>query len=261
MSASKPSDQTGTVARVVRILQCLAQFDAEFSLKDMSDKLGLPPSTVHRLLQLLANDGIVERSATRPLYRPGLELIRIGSLIGAKARITEVARPFMRSLVDRCSEVCMLVLYLPTARKVMVVDSLDARFALRYQVEKFEPTSLLWGATGRSVLAFLPQEEIDKAIADADPSPVSGQRLPARRQFLGELAGIRRKGYVRSNSQKVDGAVGMGAPIFGPERRVIGSLCVTIPQLRFRASAEPQLSKALIAEARALSAALGFAPA
>ena len=258
MTGKKQTQHSGTIARVVRILQCLAEFDADFSLKDMAERLELPPSTVHRLLQLLFKEGIVERSPAGHLYRPGLELIRIGSLVSSKTRITEVARPFMRAVVERCGEVCMLVLHMPTARKVMVIDSVDSSMALRYQVDKFTPTSLLWGATGRSVLAFLPLEDIERAIADGDPSPASGQRLPARKQLLDDLAAIRRKGYARTNSQKIEGAVGMGAPVFGAERRVIGSLCITIPQMRFKAAAEPQLSNLLITQARALSAALGF---
>jgi DNA-binding IclR family transcriptional regulator len=207
------------------------------------------------------DDGIVERSASRHVYRPGLELIRIASLIASKTRIADIALPVMRAVVEACDEVCMLVLYLPAARRVMVASSVDSSNPLRYQVERFVPHSLLWGATGRSTLAFLPPEIIDRAIEENEPAPGSGERLPPRKKFLAELAAIREQGYAISQGQKIEGAVGIGAPIFNAEGNVLGSLCITIPKVRFKPSSEGVLAALLLKQVATLSAALGHASA
>jgi DNA-binding IclR family transcriptional regulator len=247
----------GTVARVVRLLQCLADVEDDVSIKELAARLNLPPSTVHRLLNLLANDGIVERSAARHVYRPGLELIRIASLIASKTRITDLALPVMRAVVEACNEVCMLVLYLPAVRRVMVASSVDSSNPLRYQVERFVPHSLLWGATGRSTLAFLEPGVIDEVIAENDPSPASGARLPPRDVFLAELAAIRARGYVLTQGQKIGGAVGIGAPIFNADGSVLGGLCITLPQVRFKPSSEQALAALLLKHVATLNTTLG----
>jgi DNA-binding IclR family transcriptional regulator len=255
------TETTGTVARVVRLLQYLAEVDTDVSIKEISAHLTLPPSTVHRLLNLLAGDGIVERSAARHSYRPGLELIRIASLIASKTRIAEIALPFMHAVVEECDEVCMLVLYLPAARRVMVASYVDSSNPLRYQVERFVPHSLLWGATGRATLAFLPPEVVDRAFAENDPSPVSGETLPTREAFMAELAAIRARGYAISQGQKIAGAVGIGAPIFRADGSVLGSLNITVPKVRFKPTSERTLAAMLLEQVTALSAAIGHLPA
>jgi DNA-binding IclR family transcriptional regulator len=250
-------ETTGTVARVVRLLQYLAEVDDDISIKDMAAHLHLPPSTVHRLLNLLVDDGIVERSRARHVYRPGLELIRIASLIASKTRVADLALPVMRAVVAACNEVCMLVLYLPAARRVMIATSVDSSHPLRYQVERFVPHSLLWGATGRSTLAFLPPDVIDAAIAENESSPGSGASLPPRAEFLAELAAIRERGYVLTVGQKIADAVGIGAPIFNADGSVLGSLCITIPVVRFDPQSEGTLAKLLLEQVAALNTTLG----
>jgi DNA-binding IclR family transcriptional regulator len=251
------AEATGTVARVVRLLQCLADIDGDVSIKDVAGRLALPPSTVHRLLNLLADDGIVERSPARHVYRPGLELVRIASLIASKTRIADIALPSMRAVVEACDEVCMLVRYLPAARRVMVVASVDSSNPLRYQVERFVPHSLLWGATGRSTLAFLPPAEIEAVLDENDASPATGAKLPPRAEFLAELAAIRERGYVLTHGQKIAGAVGIGVPLFGAGNAVLGGLCITVPEVRFQPSAEQTLAALLRTHAGALNAQLG----
>ncbi len=111
----------GTVARAVAVMRALAEAQSDQSIKSLAAKLRLPASTVHRLLHLLMEAGIAEQT-DRSSYRAGAEFYRLGSLIVGKTRITEIALPFMREVVEHCDEFCMLCLYLPAERAVMVVE-------------------------------------------------------------------------------------------------------------------------------------------
>jgi DNA-binding IclR family transcriptional regulator len=256
----RDASAAGTVARVVQLLACLAEADGPVSIKFLCQTLKLPASTVHRLLGLLADEGMVERSADRPIYAPGLELVRIASLLASKVRIVDVAKPFMRAVVRECDETCCLLQYLPERRKVMALHAEFSSHPLRYRIELYQPHSLLWGATGRAVLAFLPPDEIEAAIDGGDSSPATGARAPARGALLADLDEIRSRGYAITHGQKIEGAVGIGAPVFNSERRVIGSLCMTIPETRFNRKAQARLSQLVMGRAGELSRALGYEP-
>ncbi len=52
----------GAAARIVNLLQCVAEESPEFTLKELAERLGLPQSTVHRLLQVLVKADMIERS-------------------------------------------------------------------------------------------------------------------------------------------------------------------------------------------------------
>jgi DNA-binding IclR family transcriptional regulator len=211
-------------------------------------------------LQLLAQHDLVERASNGQHYRSGVEFFRLASLVMGKTDLIDIAAPILKSVVDACNEVCFLVNYVPAAKQVMVVRKEDSTHPLRYNIPLFQPDTMLWGATGRSVLAFLPPEERDAVLAEAHVSPVTGQRLPPRKQFLQELERVREAGYVCTSGQKLPGAVGIGAPVFSGNGHVIGSICITVPQARFDRKSEPMLAKLAINAAARLSTALGFRP-
>jgi len=256
----RDASAAGTVGRVMQLLACLAEADGPVSIKFLCQSLKLPASTVHRLLGLLGNEGIVERSSDRPSYAAGLELVRIASLLAAKVRIVDIAKPCVRAVVQDCDETCCLIQYVPAQRKVMALHAEFSSHPLRYRIELFQPHSLLWGATGRAVLAFLQADDIDAAINDNDASPGTGALLPSRKALLAELADIRSRGYAITYGQKIAGAVGIATPLFNSERRVIGSLCITIPETRFNKKAQLRLSQILMQRAGELNRALGFEP-
>lgn len=256
-SASEVSG-AGTVTRVVKLLACLAEAEGDVSIKWLCQSLKLPASTVHRLLGLLAKEGIVERAPSRAMYAPGLEFIRIGSLVAAKVQITDLARPIMRALVEESDETCVLLRYIPVSRKVMALHAEYSSHPLRYQIDMYQPHSLLWGATGRAVLAFLPEAEIEAAFQDNDRSPASGDKLPPKATLMKELRDIRERGYALTHGQKIEGAVGLAAPLFNSERGAIGCLSITVPRARFSQKGHAKLAGLLLASAAKLNRGLGF---
>jgi DNA-binding IclR family transcriptional regulator len=260
-SAAAPAEaeaSLGTVARVARILRCFAEGSGDVTIKGVADTVGLPPSTVHRLLHLLMQERFVERAPSQG-YRAGTELLRVAVEIAARADIGAIALPVMREVVAACGEACVLIRYLPESREVMTIATVNSPHPLRYAIELFRPRTALWGATGRAALAFQPQPEIEAAYDAGVPSPADGRPLPPRAQLMAELAAIQRAGFASSMSQTIPGAVGIGVPLKLRSGRVAGALCVTIPKQRFRRGSEREIAAVLRARAEELGALIGDA--
>jgi DNA-binding IclR family transcriptional regulator len=249
-------ESLGTVQRVIEIIRFFGE-RGEATLKEVSLALSLAPSTCHRLLELLGREGFVEQDAARRRYRIGRELFRIAGLVQSKHDIRAIALPFLRQLVDACNETSVLSLYLPTEGKIFFVEKVDSSMMLRYQVVMNTPMSVLWGASGRSILAFLDNQEVDRIYATEGRAPGSGEALPSRRTLEKELSTIRERGYDITYGQKLAGAVGIGAPVFGVDGRVLGSICVTVPETRIAAKDRPRLGAMVRASAAELSAVMG----
>lgn len=248
----------GTVERVVHLMRVLAEGGGDMTIKAISEALDLPPSTVHRLLTLLMGQQIVSRGESARSYRIGSEFYRLGALVVSALSVRDVARPILERVTKASGEVCLLMRYMPGKYSVMLEDSVDSTHPLRYALNLYEPLSVLWGATGRSVLAFLPQDEVAAVLANCGKSPVSDRKPPSIEDLHKDLAEIRAKGYAKTFGQKIPGAVGFGAPLFDRSGCVFGSLCVTIPQLRYQDTQEPFIADLLCREAKTLSAALGY---
>lgn len=251
MSRAGAEGDRGTVTRVLRVLGYVAQQRADFGIKDIADALVLPHSTAHRLLQLLVDDGFVERGPSRR-YRAGSELLRVARVALEGSDLSTVALAPMRRVVDACGETCLLGLYRPHNHTMSFAARVDSAKPLRYRVRMHGEETLAWGASGRSILAFLGPDVIAAVAARAEASPSSGAKLsiPALRS---DLEAIRRAGYARSDGQRIEGAAAISVPVWANGDRVLGSLCVTIPQIRFRVSDEAMIAAALMRESTEIS--------
>lgn len=251
-----PGEATGTVKRVVEVLRFFAE-RGEATLKEMSIALALAPSTCHRLIELLGREGLIEQDSAHRRYRVGVEMFRISAQVQSRNDIRSIAVPFLRELAAACDETCVLSVYLPVEGKIFFAERADSSRALRYQVAMNVPVSVLWGASGRSILAFLDPATVDRIYRSEGRAPGSGEALPPRRALDKDLAAIRKRGYEVTHGQKIAGAVGISAPVFGVDGKVVGSLCVTVPESRIKAKDHARLGAMVMSTARRLSQAIG----
>lgn len=263
MAASKdmdaPADNAkSTVARVLGMLVFVAQNKGEFGVKDVAQAMSLPHSTVHRLLALLIDGGFVVHSESRR-YRMGPQYLRVARMAMEGNDIAAAALSPMQAIVDACDETVLLGIYHQHSKSLSFVARADPPKPLRYRIRMHGVETLAWGASGRSILAHLPDAAVQEVLSRNERSPGSGKRL-VHAEVRAELAAILERGYAISQGQRIEGAIAISAPIFGPGSAVMGSLTLTIPALRFRAKDELRFSAALMREALALSLSLGYQP-
>ncbi len=257
-TAQAKAADTGTVNRAVAILREMAEAEGDVQIKTLAERLLLPPSTVHRLLELLAHEGMIERDETARAYRVGREFYRLSSLVFNKHPIQSVAMPILKEVLRENNETAYLGLYLPQGGKMMFAADCESSHPLGYRVKKNEPLSLLTGASGRSILAYLPQDAVERVLAAEKDDPAVRRAAPSRKALHEALAQIRGQGFAVTFGQRIPGAVGIFAGVFDMHGKVVGSIGYTIPEQRYHKNLLPQLSAAVRRAAHALSRALGY---
>ncbi|MBC9175851.1 IclR family transcriptional regulator [Pseudoroseomonas ludipueritiae] len=247
------------VSRVADILRAFAEGGESASIKDLSHQLALAPSTLHRLLDQLVTAGLIERSAGRR-YRISNEFSRIGALVARRAGVLRLARPVVQDVARETTETCMLGMLLPQTLTMMFVEKAPASAPVPYQIRMHHSRSLLWGATGLCLLAWLGQEAMERVLRRGDLSPLDGRTPPGSRELAERLAQIRAQGYALTCGEQTREAVGIAAPVFGANRRIVGDLCITLPRARFSDADESRLAGLLMRRAAALSRLNGHIP-
>jgi DNA-binding IclR family transcriptional regulator len=247
------------VSRVVGLLRSLAEAERSVSIKDLSGELGLAPSTLHRLLDQLIEAGMIERAPHRR-YRVSAEFSRVGALAARKAGVLRLARPVLEDVAQETAETCMLGMLLPQTLTMMFVDKAPAAQPVPYEIRLHRNRSLLWGATGLCMLAWLGRRELEDILARREPSPVDGNAAPDGAVLAERLARIRARGYAITRGEQTRGAVGMAAPVFGTGGRIVADLCISLPQARFGAGDEARFASLLKDRAAQLSRVVGSLP-
>lgn len=98
-----PASDTGSrtaiqvIDRLVSLLDALAEHPEAVSLKDLSRRTGLHPSTAHRILNDLVVSRLVDRCEPGS-YQLGIRLLELGNLVKARLNVRDAALAPMREL-------------------------------------------------------------------------------------------------------------------------------------------------------------------
>src|SRR3546814_19651969 len=128
----------------------------------MSDALSIPKTTLHRVLQTLVELGFLELSESG-LYTWGPELRRIAGAVLQTRELNRLAAPVLREISDRFNETTLLSVYDAETYGLVFVEQAQGQQPIRYHPQMEVSRPIYAGASGRSVMAFLPPEEIGRA--------------------------------------------------------------------------------------------------
>src|ERR1700742_2948995 len=92
---SMSESSVGTLARGLDVLELFDADTLELSQKEISEALGLPMPTVHRLTALLTERDWLERDPLTRRLRLGLGVARLMPALMAGLRLPDLARPHL----------------------------------------------------------------------------------------------------------------------------------------------------------------------
>jgi DNA-binding IclR family transcriptional regulator len=242
--------QRNPLGRTVRLLGWMADHDSgDFGVRELAAAVGMAPSTVHRSLGALEEEGLVESSAQSGRYRLSLGFFRLALKGVRRAPLISVALPFLQEAARAGEETAQLAVYGEVELAVMFVAEVAPLRQLQVRARLHEWLPLTSSAAGLAVLSQLDSTSVVTAFAKAAGTH-SGSDLAAT------LDQVRRRGFASATGLPEPGCVELGAAFIGSMGQVQGALGLSLPQLRFNAKLETALGGLLAAQAGKLSAAL-----
>ena len=252
----RAADGAGSLPRAARILSHLAGHRGNLSIREMSEQLGIPKTTLHRVLQSLVVLDLLEMQGDG-LYTWGPELRRISGAVLQSRELNRLALPVLQEITQRFNETTLLSVYDPKTFGLIFVEQAPGSQPIRYHPTMNIPRPINAGASGRSVMAFLPPKEIERIIA-AGLRSMTDHTVVDPKKLRAVLKTVHEKGYAISRGERTLGAVGIGCPILNADGFAIGGIMMTIPQYRFRRGIEKPVVAALKDGAARIARQIGF---
>lgn len=244
------------VGKITSLINCFIDESSSWGVRELAAHLGLPKSTVHRLLSALTMVDWLKYDESLKRYTLGFELYRMTMVLSQNMPVIEVARPYLHRISEETGESVMLCWYNPSERKVVFLDIVESIHPLRYEVRLGTPRELYAGATCRSIMAFLPAE-VQREVIDAGLEAVTQKTLINPAELEQKLEETRTKGYAVSAGERIPGAISVAAP-FWDSKGVLGSLALTVPEQRVASDDVIETwAQLLVSQANDLSARLG----
>lgn len=236
-----------SLRRTVAILDVLVRAEGSLGVTEIARRVHLSKATTYRLLKALASHGLVHVQGPEPTYGPGFRILELAGAWTDRMDVRAKALPVLRDLREKTGETVSLNLL--AGRQRVAVEHLEAAHELRFVVEVGRPLPLHLGATGKAILAFLPEGDIRAVLREA--------RVRNPRRLLEELARIRTQGFAVSFGERLPGSASASAPIWNHGGNVVGSVSILSTVSRFTPEAVRSHQQVIVGAARAISRALG----
>lgn len=241
------------IARAARLLRLVtAAGDAGAALQDLVRDADLSRSTVHRLLNALRAEGLVDRDEQTARWMPGPELFLMGTVAAARYDVTALARDIVRSLAVKTEESAFLSVR--RADETVCLLREEGSFPIRsFVLSEGVRFPLGVASAGLAILSFLPDHDVDAYL---ERHPDLGQRwgrTHARTPLRRRLTETKSRGYAINPGLIVEGSWGMGAAVFDRAGRPEWALSLTGVEFRFGPDRSAHLGRTLLTHAHELS--------
>ncbi len=244
-----------TVNRISAILNCFSPEQPVLNLTAISDRLGLARSTTHRLLTALQQQGFLSRSAGDQGYHLGYQLLRWGALAQATLDLRNEALPILRELSTATGETA--ILSVRDGSVGICVEKVDSNQPVRLAMHAGQHLHLHAGASAKVLLAFLPDDEMERIVSQIQLWPLQHNTLTDPDLLLRELREIRLRGLATSFEETDAGAMGLAAPVYDSTGQVVAGIGIAAPLARVSPQRVPDLSDCVLQASRDLSIRLG----
>src|SRR5246127_1833561 len=255
----QPDDSPSVaVERALGMLEVIALEPEGLSNAEISRKLQIPKSSASYILRTLEKQAYLNRDLGTGKYRVGLKILSLsrGALSGIDVR--EVALPIMRHLMEKTTLTCHLA----------ILDGPEAVY-----IEKVEPQGFIrmdtWvgrrmrvhaTSVGKALVAHIPQERLEKIIADRPMEKRTAKTITTLPRLLKELEKVRTQGYAVDDEENNMGARCLGAPVFNQSGAIEASVGLSGTIGQVNSQTMPRIVEALKDAARHVSMQLGYRP-
>ncbi len=242
------------IERMFALIDVLASKEEPVSLKEISEKTGLHPSTTHRILNDLATGRFVDRPQPGS-YRLGMRLLELGNLVKGRLNVRDAALVPMRELHKLIQQPVNL-----SMRQGDEIVYIERAFSERSGMQ------VVRAIGGRAPLhltsvgkLFLAADDPQRIRAYATRTGLAGHTKNSITQLAvleRELSRVRQHGNANDNEELELGVRCMAAGIYDDQSKLVAGLSISAPAERL----EDSWLQKLKATADEISTTLGYRP-
>lgn len=222
-----------SIDRAFAVLRSLAAGPA--GVTEVAERVGLPKSTVSRLLSTLEALGAVEQLSAGGDYRVGGAMIELAAAARPGRSLVSLARPHLAELNRRTGEAAGVSI--PDGVEMLYLDQLTPNRDL--QVRDWTGHRILMHAVPSGQVVLAADAALVERLLDHGLTQFTSHTLTTAAALARRLDIVRRDGYAWASEEFADGLSSVAAPILDQEGRVVAALHVYGPTSRFPGERDP----------------------
>ena len=247
------------VPAVTRALDVLELFldHPRLSARDITERLGLPRTTVHELLvTLVARSYLITVPGQPARYRLGMPVLQLGAAFAGQLDLVREAQGVAQDVAAACDE----------AVHVAVLNGTDVIYLVK--VDSTHPVRMVSAvgrrlpahctAVGKVLLASLDPTDLDTRLPDGDLPGMTPDSITDVDRLRAELDRVRAAGVAVDDGESDSAVRCVGAPVRDHTGATVAAMSVSAPIIRWAPASHAEWTRLVREGAAALSTRLGF---
>lgn len=214
------------VDRVLKTIEILSEELDGMSVSDLSEALGVPPSSTHRVLKSLQDNHFVYQNSETKKYALSYKVYAICAGMRERNSLIAAAKPFMLELSRSIK--MPIVLCVRNEDKIINLESIVSGDASIFMTTTGIELPMYNTSAGRVFAASMPPEQA-KAIFErtsrVKQTPYTKVDLD---ELMEELEHIREQGYALIDEELQLGIQGISCPIYDYHGKTVAALAATM---------------------------------
>ena len=250
--------EIGAISKACLLIEMLST-QKSWELADLCKAVGMPKTTVHRMLLTLEDNGYVIQERQRGEYCLSFKLFSVGSRVLQHSSLVDIARPYCRELLEAVDETVNLCVVSGT--EMLVVDKQVTSQMLRQDSIVGSSFPLFQSASGKIFLAFAEESETQKALSLIKEQGASLHSEQALRDLGKELEKVKQTGLAYDYEEVFKGVRCTAAPIYDFQCKLVATISISAPTVRLNKKTMADIEAHIIQASTKISQRLGASPA
>lgn len=240
--------------RVFEIFEVLSQYQEGLTIKEVSEKLGLPQSSTFNLLKTLKEEGYVRQDMVKK-YRLGEKLIPLGTRAMESLDIHSVGAQHLQRLKDSVQETIFMAVL--SNEELVYISKIDTDRSIRTSAQPGYRKPLYCTGLGKTFLAFLPEELRKDILHNVELKPITNHTVTSLDELEEQLKVFKKNGYSIDDEENEEGLYCLAAPIYDNEGKITAAISVAGPKQRMLTQKE-EIAQQVMKTALNISRGIGY---
>jgi len=245
-----------SLVKALTILEVLAEEDPPYTLTQLSRRMHLHVSTVHRLLVNLVRHGFVEEDRNSGGYQLSYRVLRMGLRVLDRLDFRRAAHPLLRELNLRTKETVHLAILQET--RAISIEKYDSHQLVGLDTRLGGVMPLHCTGVGKTLLAYQGEEFLNQIAQSPGLTRMTTHTITALPQLRKELERIREQGYTLDQEEAVEGLNCVAGPVFNHLGQIVAAFSVAGPATRMTPARVPEIAQLVKETSQQISYRLGY---
>jgi DNA-binding IclR family transcriptional regulator len=246
-----------SVVKTLNVLEHLGSSPHGTTLTEISTKLRIGKSTIHRLLATLRDHDFVWLDPMSSRYILGARILQLSEQLNHQSILIRYGEPVLSHLANATGETCNLGVLDGQSVLYLIIKESRNHLRMTGQVGKRLPAHCT--ALGRALLTGLTREELNELYSETRKlEKFTAKSIRTFSELLRSVEKTRQEGIVVDNEEVFAGVLCLGTPIRDHSGRVVAAISVSFPKNRVDAKTMKRFRALLLEAALELSQQLRY---